>query len=345
MGNQAANNSVWVKISGDELCRRLLLLLYKHKQVKLSEAAKDNGVEFSGLIPAVRILADKGFIRQPNWTEPTEDDTISLRDGENCIIGLDLGGTKLYGAMCDIAGNVIFDQEIKNHGKSGEECFSMLVDMLERLIDECNRRRVKLHGIGIGVPGSVQLDTGLVLSAPAVSMKAFPLKERLAARFGFPVHVDNDLKQASLGEAWFGAGKDCGTVVLLAIGTGIAAGNVIDGRPLRGAHARQGELGWMVPGREFLGRKYVGFGALETEASGPGIEARARKLVSGMKIELPHAAAGKVPLVASPMKFSGTPIRHEVPPPVLGQHTDEILREVLKKSAGEIAQLHASGIV
>ena len=65
----------------------------------------------------------------------------------------------------------------------------------------------------------------------------------------------------------------------------------------------------------------------------------------GMKIELPHAVAGKVPLVASPMKFSGTPIKHEVPPPALGQHTDEILGGVLKKNAAEIARLKAAGIV
>ena len=68
-------------------------------------------------------------------------------------------------------------------------------------------------------------------------------------------------------------------------------------------------------------------------------------LARGMKIELPHAAAGKVPLVASPMKFSGTPIKHEMPPPVLGQHTDEILSGVLKKNEAEIAKLKAAGIV
>ena len=64
-----------------------------------------------------------------------------------------------------------------------------------------------------------------------------------------------------------------------------------------------------------------------------------------MRIELPHAAAGKVTLVASPMKFSGTPVKHEVPPPVVGQHTDEILSGVLKKNAAEIAKLKAGGIV
>ncbi|MBM3341908.1 MAG: CoA transferase [Betaproteobacteria bacterium] len=66
-------------------------------------------------------------------------------------------------------------------------------------------------------------------------------------------------------------------------------------------------------------------------------------IARGLKIELPHAAAGKVPLVASPMRFSETPIKHEVPPPTVGQHTEEILRSVLKKSDGEIAALRSAG--
>jgi crotonobetainyl-CoA:carnitine CoA-transferase CaiB-like acyl-CoA transferase len=68
-------------------------------------------------------------------------------------------------------------------------------------------------------------------------------------------------------------------------------------------------------------------------------------LARGMKIELPHAVAGKVPLVGSPMKFSGTPIKHEIPPPSLGQHTDAILTHVLKKSEAEIAELKQKGVV
>ena len=68
-------------------------------------------------------------------------------------------------------------------------------------------------------------------------------------------------------------------------------------------------------------------------------------IARGMKIEMPHAVAGKVTLVASPMRFSGTPIKHEVPPPALGQHTDEILRKSLNKSDAEIAKLKADGVV
>jgi crotonobetainyl-CoA:carnitine CoA-transferase CaiB-like acyl-CoA transferase len=68
-------------------------------------------------------------------------------------------------------------------------------------------------------------------------------------------------------------------------------------------------------------------------------------LARGMKIELPHAVAGTVPLVGSPMKFSATPIKHEIPPPALGQHTDEILTRVLHKSDAQIAELKSKGIV
>jgi hypothetical protein len=68
-------------------------------------------------------------------------------------------------------------------------------------------------------------------------------------------------------------------------------------------------------------------------------------LARGMKFELPHAVAGSVTLVGSPMKFSQTPIKHEIPPPALGQHTQEILRDVLHKSPAEIQALQSAGVV
>lgn len=68
-------------------------------------------------------------------------------------------------------------------------------------------------------------------------------------------------------------------------------------------------------------------------------------LARGMKFELPHAVAGSVTLVGSPMKFSQTPLKHEIPPPALGQHTSEILKEVLKKTPEEIQALQNAGVV
>jgi crotonobetainyl-CoA:carnitine CoA-transferase CaiB-like acyl-CoA transferase len=65
----------------------------------------------------------------------------------------------------------------------------------------------------------------------------------------------------------------------------------------------------------------------------------------GVKIELDHAAAGRLPLVASPMRFSGTPLQYRLAPPLLGQHTDAVLRDLLGKSGEEITQLRAEGII
>lgn len=71
----------------------------------------------------------------------------------------------------------------------------------------------------------------------------------------------------------------------------------------------------------------------------PQVQAR------GVKIELDHAAAGKLPLVSSPMRFSGTPLEYHLPPPLLGEHTDEVLRKLLGKSDAEIATLRAEGVL
>ena len=68
-------------------------------------------------------------------------------------------------------------------------------------------------------------------------------------------------------------------------------------------------------------------------------------IARGLRIELDHPTAGAVPLVASPMRFSGTPLEFKAPPPTLGQHTDEILRSVLKLGDSDIARLRADGIV
>jgi crotonobetainyl-CoA:carnitine CoA-transferase CaiB-like acyl-CoA transferase len=65
----------------------------------------------------------------------------------------------------------------------------------------------------------------------------------------------------------------------------------------------------------------------------------------GVRIEVEHPVAGRLPMVASPMRFSGTPLEHKRPPPLLGEHTEEVLRELLGKDAGELARLRASGAI
>jgi len=281
-----ADQSVSLNITRVDLFRLILAHLYREPEVLVQELSQSIGVDLSALIPALDLLEKRGFIIIAERGESVENYQVSLQEMENFIIGLDLGGTKLYGALCDLTGNIVHEKVILHNGKSGEDCFDLLVNLIRDLKDVARQEGYATLGIAVDVPGHVEMDTGTVVNAPAVKMKNFPLRDRLVSEFGGLVWVDNDLKQASLGEAWFGLGRDYSNVVLLSIGTGIAASTVIDGKVFRGAHSRQGELGWMIPGPTFLGRKYRGFGALETEASGPGILNRAKKILKETKEEV-----------------------------------------------------------
>jgi formyl-CoA transferase len=73
--------------------------------------------------------------------------------------------------------------------------------------------------------------------------------------------------------------------------------------------------------------------------------AEPQAVARGLRMEMPHPSAGKVSLVRSPMRFSETPLQHEMPPPTLGQHTDQVLRELLGKSEAEISRLRSTAII
>ena len=95
--------------------------------------------------------------------------------------------------------------------------------------------------------------------------------------------MDNDVNLAALGELWFGAGQNAQNMIVIAIGTGIGAGVIINGALYRGSKEASGEIGNMIPGREFLGKNYLDFGALESVALGTGIAGRARSLLKSQR--------------------------------------------------------------
>jgi len=141
----------------------------------------------------------------------------------------------------------------------------------------------RVRGIGVGAPGVTLHKEGIVTWAFPLNWDMFPLKAKLAERYDLPITVDNDVNLAALGELWFGAGQNVQNMILITIGTGIGAGVIIDGALYRGAKEASGEIGNMIPGREFLGNNYLNFGALESAASGTGIAARARDLLSSRR--------------------------------------------------------------
>jgi glucokinase-like ROK family protein len=198
---------------------------------------------------------------------------LALNTAENAVVGLDLGGTTLCGALVNIGAKVLSQVEVEHHAV-GDAAFDQLCEMIEQLLTVARKVGITVRGISVGAPGIVARDSGVVRIAPSLGWTDFPLLEKLSACFNVPVAVENDVNLAVLGEHWYGAGQGVSDMVLMTIGTGIGAGILSNGVLQRGFNESSGEIGYLLPGREYLGCSYSGFGALESLASGTGIKER-----------------------------------------------------------------------
>jgi glucokinase len=205
---------------------------------------------------------------------------LEFNGSTRLCIGLDLGGTKLYGGVADLNGKILFEARISHHQTQAEESFKVLCEFIDKLLEYANSTGLPLLGIGLGVPGATDRETGNVKLAPSLGWFDYPLKKRLETRYSFPMLIENDVNLAALGELW-ARPQDVKNLVLLTIGTGIGAGIIIDRNLYPGSHNMAGEIGYTLPDRIHLGQTFSGFGALEQLASGNGIAMRARKLLNG----------------------------------------------------------------
>jgi glucokinase len=257
----------------------ILEIIRRESPISRSAIAERLDVSLPTVMRIVDGLIEEGFVRLHNSTEWSGGRRRSLLDFNTegfVVLGVDMGGTKMYGAISDLGGNIVDEVNTGRHGTSGEDSFSRLVTLIDTLLASPKLQGKRVRGIGVGAPGVTLHQEGIVKWAYSLHWNDFPLKARLAEHYDLPITVDNDVNLAALGELWFGAGQNTQNMILVAIGTGIGAGIIIDGALYRGASEASGEIGNMVPGREFLGKNYREFGALESVVSGTGIADRAR---------------------------------------------------------------------
>lgn len=234
-------------------------------------------------LPSVVRIVDG--LREENLVRPSGESEFSggrrrplleINASENLTVGIDLGGTKAYGAVCDLKGEILFERSVDNHGTMGEDSYEVVRKLIGALLDDAGGAG-GIRGVGIGVPGVTDPEEGVVRLAPGLNWKDFPLREKVIKDFGLAAIVDNDVNSAVLGEMWFGHGKNISNLVLVALGTGIGAAMVLEGVLYRGAHLFAGEIGYIPWNRECLDKEYGGFGPLEQVAAGTGIAERARR--------------------------------------------------------------------
>ena len=198
-------------------------------------------------------------------------------------IGVDLGGTNLRAAAVSRDGKIHEKIAGSTDLKEGRDAvIGDIVDSIKRLRQSCGP---DLQGVGIGVPGFILMDKGLIVGSNNMpGFDGYPVRDEIEKLLGTKIFLENDANAAALGEKWIGAGKDVDNLVLLTLGTGIGGGIIADGRVLHGYLGMAGELGHMtvIPSGNPCG--CGNYGCLEKHASATAIVAMARLLSLGDNI-------------------------------------------------------------
>ncbi|HPE68509.1 MAG TPA: ROK family protein [Thermotogota bacterium] len=156
------------------------------------------------------------------------------------VIGIDLGGSSIKGALVSEDGTVGEKRALPTQVSEGREVVAQRIAQVVQQLAE-NQGNVM---VGIGSPGSVNRERGLVHFSPNFpDWNDFPLVSRVQQITGFPVFLENDAKAAALGEKWFGAAKGCENFFVLTLGTGVGGGAVTNGHLMVGGQGIGGELG------------------------------------------------------------------------------------------------------
>ncbi len=209
------------------------------------------------------------------------------RKRQRYIIGVDLGGTNIVaGAMPEDGSREIAMRSEPTRPDQGADA---VVDRIARMIDtvlaetiaETSAKREDFAGVGIGSPGPLDRERGIVIMTPNLGWRNFPLRDEISKRVGLPASLDNDANCATLGEWWCGAAKGARHVIGITIGTGIGGGLILDGRLFHGASDVAGEIGHTTIDSTGRRCKCGNYGCLEAYASGPAIAERAREALAG----------------------------------------------------------------
>src|SRR5215210_6995861 len=198
-------------------------------------------------------------------------------------IGIDLGGTNLRAAIADThTGQIFHQRKCPTLATEGQDAvIKRIVQLIRELTDAGAEPDCEIKAVGIGVPGTPDIDTGIIQLLPNLPGKWLnvPLQTIIEERVKLPVALINDVRAITMGEWMFGAGRGADTVVCLAIGTGIGGGVVVNGQFHLGIGGTAGEFGHHVVEVEGLPCGCGGKGCLELYASGPAIAAMGVKEV------------------------------------------------------------------
>lgn len=162
------------------------------------------------------------------------------------VIGIKLTENQVIGALTDLMATVVTKQTLQLSDRTLEAVIEALAELVSKLLRRGKVHRKQLLGVGIGIAGVVDRESGILRQSPYFGWTNLPLRDLLQERMHVPVYVDNDVNTLTLSEKWFGLGQKVENFITVTVGRGLGMGIVVNGQLYRGKSGGAGEFGHTV---------------------------------------------------------------------------------------------------
>jgi glucokinase-like ROK family protein len=271
--------------------RLVLRTIYDHAQISRADVARLTGLTRPTVSSVVAGLLKKGLVEEVGRGPSVGGKPpilLSVADDARQVISLDLARSEFHGALVNLRGSVQRRIVLPLRGRDGEAALALVYELVDALVKEASS---PLLGIGIGTPGLVDANNGVVHQAVNLDWQDVPLRRLLRKRYKLPVYVANDCHVAALAEYTFGHNEGVGDLVVIKAGWGIGAGIVLGGHLVCGNPFGAGEIGHVKIAENGERCRCGNVGCLETVASSRALIRRAQAIARSDPHSLLHQFA------------------------------------------------------
>jgi glucokinase-like ROK family protein len=241
-------DQVWVR----KMNRAIILQVFRtHPALSRARLAIETGLNPSTVSSIISELIQENLVRETDLIQSAigrPGRLLEINPEGGCALGIEINVDYIEFLITDFAANVLWRERQASVPEVGQEEIILKVSNLARkasaFIQDCKSRR--LLGVGVGVPGLVDVSSGLLRIAPNLHWVNVPIRDVLAGWFDCPIYVENEANAAALGEYYFGAVRNVKDFIYLSAGIGLGSGIVMGGKLFRGMFGYAGEAGHMT---------------------------------------------------------------------------------------------------
>jgi glucokinase-like ROK family protein len=290
-----------------------------------AQLAEITGLNKTTVSSLVRELIARKFVREIGFGPSGGGRPavmLELNPDAGCIIGMEIGVDFILAILTDFKAQILWrHREDTDQAEGQEAILAKALDIVRQALAASESTHSPVLGIGVGIPGLVDVSSGTLLFAPNLKWRDVPLREVFSQEFDTPVFVDNEANVAALGERYFGAAQCSRDFIYLSIGVGLGGGIFLDGQLYRGIGGYAGEVGHMTIVSDGERCNCGNWGCWETLVSQTAVVNQVRKAMeAGNASRVSQSVEGQLKRISIPVIVEAA------------EEGDEVARQALEET-------------